>query len=73
MSPYREQGRFAIEFNYWNKHKNVAVKIRIRRFEIGCLLLALLCVTISLFGGRFNYAGADALIRLLQLFAQNSL
>jgi hypothetical protein len=72
-SPQRENGRWALQIDYWNSDKKVAVRVRIRRFEVGCIFLAFVCVILSLLGSRINFAGSDAFLRLVQLIVQTAL
>ena len=44
----------AVEFSYWDKTRDVRVKVNLRKFELGCLGLLGLTLLLWLFGDRLT-------------------
>ena len=63
VSPTREFGP-SVQFECWDRDRNVSVRVRIRRFEIACLCLAFLCVVLSLTAGKLGKPGQELVVQL---------
>jgi hypothetical protein len=74
VSPGASRGA-ALELQYWDRARKVTIRLRLRRFEIGCLAIVLSTLIAALVNSGFNTPEGvvvDKFIWLLQQFRDSA-